>query len=278
MKIALASFQKNHSRHLLEWFAWYRIMGVDKFYIYDHGSTDETGEMWLRLADHYDIKFHELLGNDAGPKFVQHYLSTYNSPNLQDWIIQADADEFYYPVEDESIHAVLEKMMTRQIGCLGVYWTMFGSNGQVEWEKGLVTQTYTRRGYLNHKLNHHIKSIVRCNDGTVIPSGNHHIHNASYGTFDVEGRPIHQPLNYPGQNTHNILRINHYYNKSFEYFRTVKQVVGQKADRADNAPGAEITEEFWRSQDLNDVKDDSIWLRFGDKLKTEYENLRNLIA
>lgn len=278
MKIALASFQKNHSRHLLEWFAWYRIMGVETFYIYDHGSTDNTQEIWLKLSQHYNIKFHELLGNDAGPKFVQHYLANYNSSDYQDWIIQADADEFYYPVEDDSIYNVLEKMMSRQMGCLGVYWTMFGSNGQIEWEKGLVSETYTRRGYLNHKLNHHIKSIVRCNGGKVLHSGNHHLHIAEYGTFDVEGRPIYQPLNYPGKITHNILRINHYYNKSFEYFKTVKQVVGQKADRPDNAPGVEITEEFWRSQDLNDVKDDTIWIRFGEKLKNEYNNLRKFIV
>jgi len=278
MKLSVASLQKNNSRHMLEWFAWYRIMGVETFYIYDHGSTDNSAEMYEKLAKHLDIKYHLFLGNDAAPRFTQHYLATYNSPNLQDWIIQADSDEFYYPVEKESIHAVLESMMTRQIGCLGVYWTMFGSNGQIEWEKGLVSETYTRRGPLNHMLNHHIKSIVRCNDGWVLPSSNYHIQNSQYGTFDVEGRPIHRPLNYPGEITHNILRINHYYNNSFEYFKTVKQVVGQRADRADNAPGADISEEFWRSQDLNDEYDDSIWVRFGDKLQAEYDNLRKLIA
>lgn len=278
MKLSVASLQKNNSRHMLEWFAWYRIMGVETFYIYDHGSTDNSAEMYEKLAKHLDIKYHLLLGNDAAPRFTHHYLTTYNSPTLQDWIIQADSDEFYYPVEKESIHAVLESMMTRQIGCLGVYWVMFGSNGQIDWEKGLVAETYVRRSPLNHRLNHHIKSIVRCNGGIVHSTGNHHIHSSQYGTFDVEGRAIHQPFNYPGEITHDVLRINHYYNKSLEYFKTVKQVVGQRADRADNAPGAHISEEFWRSQDLNDEYDDSIWVRFGDKLQAEYDNLRKLIA
>lgn len=279
-KLAVSSIQRNHSRHLLEWLAWYQIMGVDKFYIYDHMSTDDTFEIWQKLSRHFDITLHQVSGHSAGPYYLNHYIANYRMNNQQDWIIQADADEFYVPTDHDNLVAALDTFRDKKLSCLGIYWVMFGSNGQIEWEPGLVVETYVRRGPMKHFLNHHIKSIVRCGPegGQTMYSAGHHMMSTEFGTYDTQGRLITQPLNYPGEITHDCIRLHHYYNKSLEYFRTVKQVVGQRADRPPGADGSEISEEFWRSQDLNDEYDDSAWVKFGKPLKEQYNYLRNLIG
>jgi Glycosyl transferase family 2 len=151
-RLAVATFQKNNSRHLLEWFAWYTLMGVKRFYVYDHMSTDHSVKLWNRLANEFDIVTHSLYGPFSGNSFCNHYLSNYRSDADHDFIIQADGDEFYYPTDTPSLRHALASRIHKEwlFSGLGIYWTMFGSNNQIEWEKGLVTQTYNRRAKLDN--------------------------------------------------------------------------------------------------------------------------------
>lgn len=279
MKVAVSLFQKNNSRHLLEYFAWYHMLGVDTFLVFDHHSTDKSIDLIQKLANYYDIRLMKIGGYNAGIRYWD-YIFQYRSSGEFDWIISADADEFYVPTEHYSIKEFLAPYMSYKISCLGVYWLMFGNNGNINWEPGLVTECYTRRAPLKHLLNHHMKSILRCGDsgGNVWFRQDGHCLGTEFGTYDTDGRLITTGLNRNSEITHSKIRINHYWAKSLEFFKNVKQVVGQQSDRLPGSDFFHYPSEYWYHQNFNDEKDTLAWDRFGDRLKISYENMRNQIG
>lgn len=279
MKIATLLVTRNNSRHLLEWFAWYHMLGVDSFVVCDHGSWDNSYDIIKRLSNHYDIRHQQTFGNFGGFPAWENFMKVRASGEF-DWLVHADTDEFYFPVQDNNLKDVLIRYQDMRLSSLGVYWVMYGNNGHIDWEPGLVTECFTRRGPMNHRLNHHIKSIFRGGDagGKIWDRRDGHCLGTEFGTYDTQGRLINRGLNYPGEITHDVLRINHYWAKSLEYFRTVKQPTGQRSDRSEDDPGVHITEEFWWSQNLNDEEDTSAWDKFGVKLKERYNIMKEQIG
>jgi hypothetical protein len=278
MKIAVSLFQRNNSRHLIEYFAWYKMLGVDTYLVYDHMSTDNSYEIIKKLSKFHDIRHLQIPGRNAGNEYWGHMFNHRSSGEF-DWIVSADADEFYLPIDHDNLKDVLLPYMDKKLSCLGIYWAMYGNNGHLNWEPGLVTECFTRRAHLNNKLCYHIKSILRGGPegGNIWYRNDGHRLITEHGTYDVYGRPIFNGLNYPGTITHDILRINHYWAKSLEFFKTVKQVVGQRSDRPAGAPGEEITEEFWWSQNFNDVEDDLAYSKFNKDLKYWYNIMKEQV-
>jgi hypothetical protein len=74
------------------------------------------------------------------------------------------------------------------------------------------------------------------------------------------------------------MRINHYQCKSWEYFKTVKQARGSTADRSPDAPGAQIPDSVFHDYDYNDIEDNSLWNKFGDRILKQMEILKEQIA
>lgn len=273
MRIATMLCQRNNSRHLLEYFAWYKLMGVDTFIVYDHMSSDNSWEIIQKVAKHYDIRCWQASGRNATRESFWHTIHNFRNSGEFDWIISADADEIYLPTHKNNIKEVLVDYMDKQLTCLGIYWLMFGNNGHLQWEPGLVTECYTRRSPLKHRLNHHVKPIIRCGPqgGEIYDWKDGHVYHSQYGTYDLDGNLVPTGLNYPANSiTHEGLRINHYWNKSWEYFKTVKQVNGYKSDRPEGFSGENLEESFWHSQNFNDEEDTLIWDRFGKSLKKQY--------
>lgn len=274
--IAVASMQRNEAKYILEWFSYYLIQGVDHFVIYNHMSTDETQSIYERLrAAGYSIDIHYRDGYNVHYPMLQHAL-TEVLPTV-DYLIFADMDEFYYPTEAESIRDVINSIRDYHCSAWGVYWCAFGSSGLVA-DPELVTASYVNRGADNLVTNHHIKSIVRGRGKAGWISGsNPHLFQSEFGTVDVTGNAIHNPLNTGTDPVHAPLRINHYQCKSWEYFKTKKQARGSTADRTPDAPGAQIPDSVFHEYDYNDIPDSSIWDRFGDKIINQMNILKEQI-
>jgi Glycosyl transferase family 2 len=47
--IAICLIVKNEAPYLLEWIAYHRVIGVDRFLIYNNDSTDETSSILEHL-------------------------------------------------------------------------------------------------------------------------------------------------------------------------------------------------------------------------------------
>jgi hypothetical protein len=126
-----------------------------------------------------------------------------------------------------------------------------------------------------------MKSIVRGRGlAGQVRGTNPHVFTTEKGTIDVLGNviPAWAGHNAAGPITHYIMRINHYQCKSWEYFKTVKQARGSTADRSPDAPGAQIPDSVFHDYDYNDIEDNSLWNKFGDRILKQMEILKEQIA
>lgn len=273
--IAVASMQRNEARYILEWFSYYLVQGVNKFVIYNHMSTDETQSIYERLKElGYDIDIHYRDGYNVHYPMLEHALTNYVP--VVDWLIFADMDEFYFPTKHANIAAVLADYEDMPSSALGVYWCAYGSSGHIV-DPEFVTRDFNYRGPFNLSTNHHMKSIIRGRGlaGSVAGT-NPHVFTTEKGTQDMLGRiiPSWAGHNAQGPITHEIMRINHYQCKSWDYFKSIKQARGTTADRPPGAPGSEIPDEVFKEYDHNDIMDNTLWDRFGEQIQTQYNELK----
>ena len=277
-QLTVASMQRNEAKYIFEWMAYYLIQGVERFVIYNHMSTDATEGIWRRLAQHYPIDIHNREGYNVHYPMLEHAL-TEVLPTT-DWLIFADMDEFYFPIKKYTIREVLDEHANWPCSAFGVYWLQFGSNGYID-DPALVTQSYVRRGPADLSTNHHMKSIVRGRGlAGEVKGTNPHVFTTQYGTMSFDGRiiPPNCGHNAAVEPCHDVLRLNHYQCKSWEYFKTKKQARGSTADRAPDAPGAQIPDSVFKDYDRNDVFDDSIWVRYGTKITDTISELKQKIG
>ena len=277
-KIAVASMQRNEGKYILEWFCYYLLQGVDHFVIYNHQSTDDTQSIWERLKTAgYSIDIHYRTGYNVHYPMLEHAL-TEVLPTV-DWLIFADMDEFYYSDTGRTIADILNDCENFTGSALGINWCAYGSSGHVA-DPEFVLRDFNHRGHADISTNHHYKSIVQGRGRAGAVKGtNPHIFTTEHGTYNLAGNLIpawagHNPAE---PVVHAPLRINHYQCKSWEYFKTVKQARGSTADRAPDAPGAQIPDSVFHDYDYNDVLDNTVWDHWGSKLVTKMQEIQLIL-
>jgi hypothetical protein len=285
MKLGVASVQRLDHHSFLEWFAYYLINGVDRFIIRNHSMPGDPADPvvgWLeRLSAHYDIDRADCTGYNTYPAVQQAIM---DGPRMDlDWLIWADGDEFHLPLVKPTIRSTLEAYKDAPISALGIYWVNFGANNWTS-EPELITQGFTRRSKFSELVNHHMKPIVKGRHAGQVRVTNPHVYTTEHGTFDLMGRLIapHCGLNHPsvgcvGQVTHDIMRINHYQCRSWQYFKEVKQQRGP-GDRTPDAPGGTITDEWWHMNNFNDQEDTLLWDKFGKAITEKVALLKEQIS
>ncbi|TKA49938.1 hypothetical protein B0A53_06529, partial [Rhodotorula sp. CCFEE 5036] len=69
-EIAICASLRNEGRFIVEWLLYYRVLGVDRFYLYDSGSDDDTLEKlqpWLRAGT---VKLHRFRHGSVRSIFI----------------------------------------------------------------------------------------------------------------------------------------------------------------------------------------------------------------
>lgn len=283
MKITVATCQRYDDKSLLEWIAYYQMQGVDDFVFLHHNMPgarpDPCVELWDKLEKYIPVKRYHATGYEftetSTGKNLYQFIMT--GARLEcDWLIWADADTFYLPMEKYTIREVLQDYDQHQISALGVYWCTYGSNN-LETEPDFITQGFTRRSLQPAVINHHINSIIKGRHaGNVDYANTPHYFTSSYGTVDTNLTPIHHPLNVGAANPWDVMRINHYYNRSAEYWRTVKSYRGP-GDRPPEAVGGTIPDTHNYREEHNEEYDNFIWEKYGSDLTERVRILKNYL-
>lgn len=98
IKLIMTLLVKNEEDILEKNIRYHKAMGVDGFIVTSHNSTDKTNEILKKLQDEglvleiiyeTDPTYHQSL-------FVDRMIKLAKNKYKADWIINADADEFYY--------------------------------------------------------------------------------------------------------------------------------------------------------------------------------------
>lgn len=206
---------KNEASYLKEWLDFHKLMGIEKFLLYDNGSTDHTKEI---LLPYIETGFVEIIpwGNflhGANHQHLAYAHSCIHMANKTEWLAFLDADEFLFSPQGSPISAALKDV--EEFPAIGVFLYCFGPSGHHTKPEGLVIENYTLRLPDDDWQNTQYKSIVRPHLIRSVISAQrfHHVLN-NIPAYDEEGVPLLHSIGHKHK-SHRI-RINHYAAKSLE--------------------------------------------------------------
>ena len=241
--LAVCAIAKDEGPYFKEWIEWHLSVGVEKFYIYDNESTDETRKVLQPYVDAGIVEYNYFPGyrmqlaayDDC---FERHRLDTR-------WIALIDLDEFIVPVKDKSITEFLR--LHENAPAVEINWLVYGSSGKHEKTDEPVMERFTRHSLYDHHLNRFVKSIVnpRRVYGMI---GCHEAARIDGRAEDTHGQPITRHFK-ERQPLHDVMRINHYAVRSRQEF-IEKQNRGRASGRTHYVP-----DDYFDRFDLNDIQD-----------------------
>lgn len=242
--LAVCAIAKNEGPYFKEWVEWHLSQGVDKFYIYDNESTDETKEVLAPYIQSGVVEYIDWPGYRMQLAAYDDCLARHRFDTR--WIAFIDLDEFIVPMQDKSIPAFLKRF--ESFAAVEINWLCYGSGGQKEKLPGGVMDRFHHHSLPEHILNRHVKSIVnpRRVYGMI---GCHEVARMSgYANADSHGQPITRNFRerVPQQD---IIRVNHYAVRSFAEFLE-KQMRGRASGTQKTVPM-----DYFTRYDLNDIKE-----------------------
>lgn len=241
--LSVCVIAKNEGPYFQEWLDWHISQGVDKFYVYDNESTDDTREI-LRpyiekgVVDYTYFPGHRMQLSAYDDCFAKHRYDTR-------WLTFIDMDEFIVPLKDKSIPEFLKRLEDSPV--VEINWLTYGSGGAEKKEPGTQMERFRHHSLPEHPLNRHVKSIV--NPRRVYGmTGCHEAARINGKAVDPHGEKIKISWRdrMPQQD---VIRINHYAVRSYEEFLE-KKGRGRASGRA-----REVKDEYFIRFDLNDIEE-----------------------
>lgn len=243
--LTVCAIAKNEGAYFEEWIEWHRKLGVEKFYIYDNESSDDTKEV---LEPYVESGLVEYVFWPGMRQQLRAYDDCLEKHRLDaHWIAVIDLDEFIVPIKDKTISEFLERFEGFPV--VEINWLIYGSGGALKKEAGSVMERFKNHSLPNHVLNRHVKSIV--NPRRVFSFiGCHEAARISGKAADSDGVPINKNFR-DREPLQNVIRINHYAVKSYEEFLK-KRARGR-------ARTLEVRDlDYFEEYDLNDINEGSV--------------------
>ena len=248
--IAISVIVKDEAPYIEEWVEYYKLIGIDKIYLYDNDSQDKIRDRIKSDIESGYIVYQTIHGkvrqNDAYNKAL------WQARKDHFYLLVIDADEFLFAKDANADLMKLVKFRFdtgNDIGGVAFNWLIFGSSNHNRKQQGLVTQTFVNRSYYNFEINKHVKTLV--NPYVVAGFLNPHfpMYISNYHSVNVNGNLVEGPFSEPIKDP--VFRLNHYFTKSKEEF-------ARKRSRgmADNLNIRDMNQ--FEEHDKNDVFDDSM--------------------
>ena len=245
-ELAIAAIMKNEGPYLKEWLDFHLMVGVDKFYLYDNESTDDTEKILAPYIRRGVVEYTYFPGErQQSPAYID-ALNRFSDKTR--WMALIDLDEFIVPVNHKTIPEFL-RTLPGNFSTLVLTWVMYGSSGHVKKPQGLVMENY--KYHADRRRQSGCKSIV--NPRLVVQLGNPHINPVAGFIIDENGKKlgrINQTYNPP---SYNKIRCNHYVVKSYEEYRA--RCMKGDAGAGSNSEFKKWSPEKFRQYDTNDIYD-----------------------
>ncbi len=249
--LAVCAIYRDEGHYLREWLEFHRLVGVERFFLYNHLSKDDHREVLAPYVERGIAVVHDW--SEADPPQMAAYEDCVERHGAEArWIAFIDLDEFLFSPTGTPVPDLLREY--EQFPGVGVNWALFGSSGHVTRPPGLVIETHTWR--VAAGPNRHIKTIADPRRVLSIPTP--HFCKFDEGlAVDENQRPITgPPFSMTAEVSFARLRLNHYAIKSEEEF--VRKL--ERGDAAGMPKLGLVTEEQYmtRMKRYNDVEDHTI--------------------
>lgn len=240
--LAICAIAKNEAPYFKEWIEWHYKCGVEKFYIYDNDSSDNTREVLAPYIESGLVEYTFFPGRQQqlaayDDCFERHRLDTR-------WLGIIDLDEYIVPIKDKSIPDFLHRM--EEFSAVEINWLIYGSSGAKTREEGKVMDRFRCHSRPEHRLNRFVKSIVDPRRVCTM-TGCHEAARISGRSADPNGNILKKGFR-DREPQHDVIRINHYAVKSYEEFQ------GKRA-RGRARVNTLRDDNYFRNYDLNDIKE-----------------------
>jgi hypothetical protein len=200
--LAIQGMFLNESAYLREWIEFHRLVGVERFFLYDHESTDSSREVLAPYVEDGSVVLHDW---PVQPGLVEGYNDCLKRHRDDaHWIAFMDVDEFLFSPTGTPVPEVLGRF--EHLPGLGIPWALFGMSGHKSRPAGLVIENYTERS-TRPRRSRWFKSIVQ--PPRVSQARGPHVF-AYWDDLDLYPVPAFTPFD--------LLRINHYWTKSEQEF------------------------------------------------------------
>ncbi|HEY5287389.1 MAG TPA: glycosyltransferase family 92 protein [Solirubrobacteraceae bacterium] len=157
--LSICAIFKDEAPYLSEWIEFHRLVGVERFFLYDNGSGDggrEVVEPWVRRGIVSVAECSIPLGE--GGQGWAYADALRRARGRTRWLAFIDVDEFLFSPGPTLLPDVLTDY-ERHPGIV-VNWQVYGSSGRTTAGDGLVIERFVRRARTRWVRNRRVKSIV----------------------------------------------------------------------------------------------------------------------
>jgi hypothetical protein len=214
--LAACAIYLNEASYLEEWIEFHRLVGVEKFFLYDHLSTDNHDEVLKPYVDEGTVVVKEWPDEPGQPSAFHDCLAKHREEAR--WIAFIDLDEFLFSPTLAPLPQILADY--EEHPGVVVNWALFGPSGHETKPPGLVLENYNLRARDDVRFHQEVKSVVDPRRAVRVCNGiNPHCFEYTDGASAVD--ELFRPLDrHPRSTTDTVsfdrLRLNHYFVKSRE--------------------------------------------------------------
>jgi hypothetical protein len=256
--LAVCAIYRDEASYMREWVDFHRLVGVERFYLYDNNSVDDHREVLAPYLERGEVTIQDWPVEMGQRPAYEHCVQEHTADTR--WIAFIDLDEFLFSPTGRPLPDLLREY--ERWPAVGVNWAVFGPSGHLRRPPGLVTESYTKR--LQTGENRSLKTIA---DPARVcrVTGIHRFEYDSLDMVDENGYPITGAVTKSESRAR--LQLNHYVTKSFEEAeirsRRSRPNRGQYSPQAWRRP---FDAEDLRQRDAAAVPDEAI-LRYVPALK-----------
>jgi hypothetical protein len=208
---------RDHAAYLVEWIEFHRLVGVERFFLYNNLSRDEHREVLAPYVQDGAVVVHDWplphVRKDGRPNGIQlgydHCLETHGDDSR--WIAFLDIDEFLFSPAGESVSQILRDY--ERWPAVVVSRAEFGTSGHRTRPPGFVIENFVHRARYRPDAVAPIKSIVDPRR-TIRSASIHHFHYRDGHAVDENKHPVEGGSGRRRWVSFKRLRINHYGTKS----------------------------------------------------------------
>jgi hypothetical protein len=207
--LAACVVYRDEAPYLAEWLEFGRLVGIERFFLYDNVSVDNHREVLEPyIADGLVVLYDWPMPYVPGQREAYNHCIANHCEEAR-WIAFIDVDEFLFSPTYRPVPEVL-KEFERWPG-VAVNAPRFGTSGHLTKPGGLVIENYVT--HMRQDSDRIVKSIV--DPAAVESSAGAHVFNyLRRSAVDERGYPVH--IGATKTPSFERLRINHYYWKSVE--------------------------------------------------------------
>src|SRR5687768_15754785 len=162
--LSIGAVYRNEAPYLREWIEFHRLVGVERFFLYDNESTDDDREVLEPYVDRGIVVIHDWPSPASVERGVPWgIIGAFNDclhrhRHDSRWLAFIDIDEFLFSPRGKPLPEVLAGY--EQYPGVCVTRADFGTSGHGSKPPGLVIENYLHRRTYTPGAETHMKSIV----------------------------------------------------------------------------------------------------------------------